>query len=367
MKIKLKQTPAQVELVKAMASRDSTVAAKAREAFAAFIGPVISQVLDLMGTSNLIYTDLPFDEDTDPTFALDLFYNASIDTVTVWQQSVAGGLGTSLVTGLQEMKLSTYRLDSAVSLLEKNIRRGQLSYVSLAMNRLSQELLAKQERNKWLIALRALGEGQTNGNKHTIGSTTANILQVDDFNRLLTRGDRINVSFNQGTPVSRYSNGITDLFLSPEMMEQIRGFAYQPMNTRAHPNTDESTAVPLPDNIREQVYRSAGLAEIYGITLHKLIELGVNGPYNQLFDRFDDSVVAGGNSGTFASGTDEILVGVDSSREALLRPVETHEGGTVVTSVDDQFAKRSGKIGWFSSIQEGAVCVDSKVLLGLAV
>ena len=41
MKLKLKNTPEQVELVKALGSKDATVAREAQEAFAAFIGPVI--------------------------------------------------------------------------------------------------------------------------------------------------------------------------------------------------------------------------------------------------------------------------------------------------------------------------------------
>ena len=41
MKIKLKNTPEQIELIKAMGSKNSTVAREATEAVAAFLGPVI--------------------------------------------------------------------------------------------------------------------------------------------------------------------------------------------------------------------------------------------------------------------------------------------------------------------------------------
>jgi len=50
MKLKLKNTPEQVELVKAIGSRDTSVSREASEAFAAFLGPVIQKVLLTAGT-----------------------------------------------------------------------------------------------------------------------------------------------------------------------------------------------------------------------------------------------------------------------------------------------------------------------------
>ncbi len=43
MRIKLKNTPEQVELIKALGSKNRLVAAEAAEAFAAFLGPVIQR------------------------------------------------------------------------------------------------------------------------------------------------------------------------------------------------------------------------------------------------------------------------------------------------------------------------------------
>ena len=57
MKLKLKNTPEQVELIKAMGSKNQLGAREASEAFAAFIGPVGSKVLTMAGTAGLIYTD----------------------------------------------------------------------------------------------------------------------------------------------------------------------------------------------------------------------------------------------------------------------------------------------------------------------
>ena len=44
MRLKLKNTPEQVELIKAMGSKNQLVAREASEAFAAFLGPVINKI-----------------------------------------------------------------------------------------------------------------------------------------------------------------------------------------------------------------------------------------------------------------------------------------------------------------------------------
>ncbi len=122
MRLKLKETPEQVELIKAMGSRNVTVAREAQEAFAAFLGPVVQEVLGVAGTASRIYTDSPFDEDDSPSYPLDLYYNESAGYVTVWSQNMAGGLPSSQVEGVAVKKIATYRIDSAVYLLKRYAR-----------------------------------------------------------------------------------------------------------------------------------------------------------------------------------------------------------------------------------------------------
>ena len=146
MKLKLKNTPEQVELIKAMGSRDPGVAREAQEAFAAFLGPVIRQVLDQAATAGAIFTDSLYDEDDSPSFPLDLYYNESTNYITVWSQGMAGGLPTSTdVSAIQELKIGTYRLDSAVSFMKRYARRARLDVVSKGIERMAQEVLVKQE------------------------------------------------------------------------------------------------------------------------------------------------------------------------------------------------------------------------------
>ena len=373
MKINLKNTPEQVELIKAMGSHDVTVAREANEAFAAFLGPVIRRVLAQASLASSIFVDAPYDEDDSPSYPLDLYYNDGDNVVTTFMQSVAGGLPSSHVEGMNELKISTYRLDSAVSLLKRYARRGRLDVVSKAVERMAQEILVKQERNAWAVVLKALGEGSTNSNTHAIASTPADVFQLDDMNRLMTRIRRINESFANGTPDSAYSNGLTDMYMSPEMVEQVRGFAYQPMNTRAALGqaaaAENSNGIALPDSVREGVFRAAGMQELYGVNIHEMHELGVSKKYNTLFDSFAGSATIAHGSTTFTGSDDEVILGLDNSKGAFIRPVaQQHEsGGQFVTLPDDQFSARSEKIGFYGYLEEGRVCIDSRAVVGIGV
>ena len=367
MKLKLKNTPEQVELIKAMGSRDAAVANEASQAFAAFVGPVVKEVLMQAGSASLIYSDMEYDEDDNPSLPLDLFHDEEQNYVTVWSQSVAGGLPTSEVSGMNELKITTYRLDSAVSFLKRYTRRGRLDVVSKALERMSNEVLIKQERNAWAVVLKALAEASTNSLSHVVGGTTESVIVPDDINRLMTRIKRINTSYANGTPAGLSAKGITDMFVSPEIMQQIRAFAYKPVASGS------LTDIPLTDTVRDQIWNSGGMAEIYGVTLHELLELGAAKKYNTLFKAMIDAagttVIGGGNTGTFADAADEVLVGVDLSRDAFVRPVarQAESGGTFSVLPDDQFVARQEKQGFYGFLEEGRVCVDSRAVVGLAI
>ena len=387
MKLKLKNTPEQVELVKALGSKNPAIAREASEAFAAFLGPVIQQVLLQAGTASRIYTDAPFNEDDSPSYPLDLYYNEGVGNISVWSQSMAGGLPTSMVSGGQELKIATYRLDAAVGFLKKYARRSRLDVVSKGLERMAQEVLVKQERNAWAVITKALANAVTNNKKHVTGSTSASVLQVHDFNRLMTLNKRLNESFANGTPDTAYSNGITDLFVSPEMMEQVRAFAYQPMNSRAAMGqsaaAENSNGIALPDNLREGIFNAAGAQEIYGVALNELIELGIGKKYNVLFDSIvttdsatgiptggDNGALAYNGSSAFDKANDEILIGVDNSKGAFIRPIATQDnasGGSFTVLPDDQFTQRADKTGFYGFLEEGRVCIDSRAVVGLVV
>ena len=378
MKLKLKNTPEQIELIKAIGSRNPAVSREASESFAAFLGPVIQKVLMSAGTASQVYTDAEYDEDDSPSYPLDLYYGQADNHVSVWSQNVAGGLPTSQIEGMQELKISTYRLDSAVSFNKQYARKARLDVLSAAIERMANEVLIKQERNAWAVILKALAEARTTPKggsafKHVISSGAVGEFVLNDLNRLMTRSKRLNESYSGNTAVAPYSNGITHLYISPEMKEKIRAFAFNPLRTHENATVNNSQAVP--DSVREQIFRSAGSEELFGVKLVELIELGISKKYNTLFGTFTASAITAGGQGetpntAFAHDADEILVGIDQSRGAFIRPVarQAESGGTFTSLPDDQFAvNRVDKVGFYGFLEEGRVCIDSRAVAGIAV
>ena len=357
MRLQLNNTPEQVELIKAMGSKNASTSREAQEAFAAFIGPVVQEVLLQAGTASSVYTDAPYDEDDTPSFPLDLYYDErNVDNhITVFSQSIAGGLPSSQVVGMQELKIATYSLDAAVSFLKKYARRGRLDIAAKAIERMAQEVLVKQERNAWAVVLKALANGSTGGNSHAINITGTTTFTLDHLNQLMTRMKRINESFAGGTPAAAYSNGITDLYMGPEVMEDIRAFAYNAVGG----SSAGASVTDLPDGVREEIYRSAGASSIYGVSLNELNELGIDKKYNKLYDSFAGA--------PFDGTTDDLIVGIDNSKGAFIRPVaqQSETGGTFNAQADDQFAQRSDKVGFFGKVEEGRVCLDARAVVGL--
>ena len=377
MKLKLKNTPEQVDLIRALGSKDKNVSAEAASAFAAFIGPVISQVLQVAATSTSIYVDSEYDEDDSPSYPLDLYYDESNEGyVNVWSQAMAGGLPTSQVEGVAEMKIATYRLDSAVSWMKKYARKSRLDIVSKALERMAQEVLIKQERNAWAVILKALGNANTaaltaTGGRHihVKGSGAINErLMVEDMNKLMTLMRRINTAWT-GDHTSTDVYGLTDLFVSPEIKEDIRSFAYQPMNTLQTGSSKPLNDVPLPDAIREDIFRSAGTSSLYGVNIHDILELGTGRKYNKLF-----ATTGFAPSNLMASGTDfdgddhELIVGVDATRGAFIRPVarQHDSGGNFTVLPDDQWVARADKVGFYGFLEEGRICIDGRAIAGIA-
>jgi hypothetical protein len=371
MKIKFEKTPEQVELVKAMGSSNKIQAIEAQEAFAAFIAPVIQEVLLQAGTAAEFYEDMTYDEDDSPSIPVDLYYGEPEGTFSVWQQTVAGGLPTQQIGTFREIKISTYPLDSAISFDKRYVRKSRLDVVARGLERLSNEVLIKQERNAWFVVLKMLADASSGSLDHVFRAESAGNFQVDDLNKALTLLKRLNAAFNGSTPVGNEGRGLTDLYVSPEIMEQIRGFAYNPVNTKQA--VGGTTSIPMTDSVRDRIFNAAGMTDIWGVTLHELLELGVSAKYNVLFDEIAGTKVFGKLSGgpktVFNGNQDQVLIGVDRSRRSFIRAlaINAENGGSFTLKPDDQFLARSGKIGFYGGLEEGRIALDKRAVAGIIV
>lgn len=362
MKITLKRTDEQVELVKAMASRNRDVAYEAQMALAEFIGPVLAEVVNQAPTLSNLFTNFQFNEMDSPSIPLDLYYDINApDYVKVYSTSVPGGLPTNTVTPTaSELKFTTYRLDSAVDFDKRYAAKSRLDVVGKSFTRVAQEVLLKQESTSANLILGSLKDAKTNDKAHTIAAGASQLV-LDDFNKLLTLAKRINTAWTGGTPENRIK-GVTDLIMSPEAVEGLRAMAYNPVNTRGGRGDgtagNAKTAFPVPatDEMRNAIYRNAGIPEFYGISIMEINELGADQKFTKVW------------TGLGGAGSD-LVIGLDRGRESLFRAValDAESGSEFTLLADDQYSVRQQKIGYYGSIEEGRMVLDNRVLTGITI
>tara|TARA_A100001201_G_scaffold82148_2_gene73147 strand:- start:659 stop:1813 length:1155 start_codon:yes stop_codon:yes gene_type:complete len=382
MNITLKRTNEQLELVQAMASKNRDVAYEAQVALAEFIGPVINEVVNNAPTLSNLFTPLQFNADDNPSIPLDVYYDvADEDYINVYSSHAPGGLPTNQVTpSHNEVKLATYKLDTAVSFDKKYASRSRMDVVSKSFTRAAQEILLKQERTSGNLLLGALANASTTidgaTKKHTFASNQAGRFLLDDLNALLTLAKRIRPSFAGGTPVAG-SAGITDLIVSPETVEDLREMAYNPINTRDADGAAAATGdnmVAAPDSVRAGMYTSAGIPEFYGVSVMEIHELGPNKKFTKIFAglagsaQMDDNP-NGGDSAFDHGDADDLVIGIDRSRDAFVRAiaVDSETGSEFSLVADDQYSVRQQKIGYYGSIEEGRVVLDDRAIVGVAI
>lgn len=372
MNIKIKNTPEQKALFQAIGSKNKTESLNAQEAFAAFITPVAQEALMQASTLSSIYKTVQYDDSDSPSIPLDLYFDEGTEFVQVWSQEMAGGLGTSHVEGMKEMKFSTYTLNSAVSFNKKYARKCRLNVLEKALARMINEVVVKQERNGWIPILRELAEGNIAGLQNTFRSNATNIFGLDDLNKMMTRMGRINQSFAGGTPTN-FAGKLTNLVCSLEVKEQVRGFSFQPVNTFSGAvTTSGASSIALPDAVRTEIFRSAGAQSIFGIEISAINELGIGQKLNTLFDQLAGATTftqADNTTGSAAfATTDEIVCGFDLTRDNFIRPVIVDENSSELNvKPDDQFFARQEKVGFYLDLEEGRVGLDSRAVTGLII
>lgn len=380
MNITLKRTDEQIELVKAMASHNRDIAYEAQAALAEFLAPVLAEVVNQANVISNLFTSFTFDADSNPSLPLDLYYDINAeDYIKVYSTSVPGGLPTNQVLPTaSEMKFTTYRLDSAVSFDRRYAAQSRLDVVGKTFTRVAQEILLKQQSTSASLVIGSLVDAETNGEDHVIESafarnaTTPNGsgMTVADFNNLITHAKRINTAWTGGTPEGGSPKGITDLMISPEVMGDLRAMSYNPVNTKGPAGTTGLTSadawIAAPDSFRDSVFTGGGLPDFYGINLMELNELGRRRKFTRVYSSLESQNTS---LPSWNDGDNEIAIGLDRSRESLIRAVATDavSGAEFTLMADDQYSVRQQKIGYYGAIEEGRMVVDNRVLTGIVI
>jgi len=239
--------------------------------------------------------------------------------------------------------------------------------------------LFKQERTSANLILSSLANATTNSKQHVQRANAVGRFLLQDMNELLTLSRRVFTSFTGGTlPTGQSGMGVTDLMISPEIEEELRAMAYNPINTKgnaigggASGNDARNTAfVTAPDSVRVGLFNAGGINSFYGVNLMVFNEFGVGRKFNTIFDTVADTTSytnpAGTLSTAFDGAKDELILGINRNRESLIRAiaVDSENGSEFSLVADDQYSVRQNKIGYFGSLEEGRMVLDTRALFG---
>lgn len=266
-------------------------------------------------------------------FPLDLLAPGEEDEFVAYTNPGNGRIPERNVEGDYVM-IPSYRIASSIDWLLRYAEDARWDIVGRAMQVLEASFIKKINDDGWQTILSA--------------GADRNILVYDgdaaagQFTKRLVSLMKTIMRRNGGGNTASLRRGrLTDLFFSPEGMEDIRNWGVDQL--------DEIT--------RREIYlasdNSERLSRIFGVNLHDLDEFGEGQEY-QLF--FTDDL-----SGSLQAADVELVVGLDlQSNDSFLMPVKTE-----VTIFEDEALHRQQRAGLYGWGEFGFGVLDNRrVILG---
>jgi hypothetical protein len=226
----------------------------------------------------------------------------------------------------------TYDVGSSIDYLLKYARDARWDVVGRAMEVLEGSFVKKMNDDGWHTVLAAGVDRNI-----VVYDSDANTNQFTK--RLVSLMKTVMRRNGGGNSASNNRAILTDLYVSPESMEDIRNWGIDQI--------DEIT--------RREIYTAADgtLNRVFGVNLHDLDELGVG----QEYQVFYSDILAGALPG----GKSEVVVGLDQSKnDTFIMPVRAE-----VQIFEDDTLHRQKRAGFYGWAEHGFAVLDNRrVLLG---
>ena len=281
-------------------------------------------------------------EELDPgataEYPLDFFQQHNDDDYIAYTIPYEGAIPQRAIAG-DVVTVNTFDVGNAIDWPLKYSRQARWNIVARAMEVLEAGFIRKMNTDGWRVIISA-GAGRTDylGGAPMVFDSTAAAGQFTK--RLVSLMKTVMARLAGGNSASPNKARLTDLYISPEALEDIREW-----------DQDE-----VDDFTRREIFTAADdggpLARIYGVNLHPIHELGVGQEYQNFFDTLGLSMGA---------SDEEIVVGLDlSSNDSFVMPVKEP-----LTVFEDMNLHRRRKAGFYAWQEHGFVALDGRrVLLG---
>lgn len=320
-----------IELIVKSGSMDTNVAFPAQRELAKALQTPLRQGVLVGDVVTGIFEALPLPPGTPIEFPLDLLAPGEENDFVAYTNPGNGRIPERNVEG-DYVQVPTYGIAASIDWLLRYAREARWDIVARAMQVLEASFVKKINDDGWHTLLSA-------GADRNILVFDGDAVAGNFTKRLVSLMKTVMVRNGGGNTASIRRSKLTDLYLSPEALEDIRNWGLD--------QVDELT--------RREIYTAAdgGITRIFGVNLHDLDEFGEGQEY-QLFFTSD----LGGS----LAGTDlELVVGLDMvSRDSFLMPIKEP-----VSIFEDPALHRQQRAGFYGWSELGFAVLDNRrVLLG---
>jgi len=332
----LKPTAEQVELLRRTGSQNKTEALEAMHSLAqALQVPLRSALIDgdILGG---IFSPEVLDPSATAEYPLDFYQTAQENDYIAYQIPSEGALPLRSICG-DAITVQTYDVGNAIDWQLKYSRTARWDIVSRAMEVLEAGFVKKMNTDGWRVII-AAGAGRTDysGGAPLVYDSAATAGQFTKRLVSLMKTTMTRLAGGNSTSINR--GRLTDIFISPEALEDIR----------------EWDADEVDDQTRREIFQAddgqGTLGRIYGVTLHPLDELGVGQEFQTYF------ATLGVDMGT---SDEEIVVGLDLSKnDSFVMPVKEE-----LTIFEDDNLHRRRRAGFYGWQTHGFASLDGRRVL----
>jgi hypothetical protein len=328
-----KPNPEFIEMLKQSGDTSPSVAYAGQEQMAKALQLPLREAILVGDVTAPIFEKLVLDGSSTAEFPLDLLNPGDEVDFVAYTNPGHGRIPERAVEG-DYIQVPTYGIANSIDFLARYARDARWDVAGRAMKVLEAGFVKKINDDAWHVLLAA--------------GTDRNIMVYDadaaagQFTKRLVSLMKSVMRRNAGGNSGSVSRGrLTDIYLSPEALEDIRNWGVDIV--------DETT--------RREIYVASddgAITRIFGINLHAMDELGESQEYQSYF-----TSQLGGALGP--SSDVELVVGLDmTSRDSFVMPVRQE-----VMIYPDPSYFRQGRVSMFGTCELGFAALDNRrILLG---
>lgn len=339
----LKLDENELSLVKALlretANSNTAIASAAMHKLAKAVELPLRKGFFIGDTVGSIYVREDLEHGMAPKYPLDFVGPSGERDFAAFLSADEGEIPDRLVKG-KEVTVDTFQLANAISWKLQYARDARWPMVERALKVFRDGFVMKVNDLGWRVILSAIGNRvDTQFATNTGGAFTLGLLS------------EMQLKMKRGIEFAR--NELTDLYVSSEVMKDIRDFATE-STIDFLTRREIFQATPRPDGNGGEII----VPTIYGVSVHELKQLGVGREYNTDFDSFKGAHLSG-----FDSAADEVVVGLDltpEGRQQFVMPVRRD-----LEMFEDpklHRAQKAGVYGWMDLAF--AILDDRRVMAG---